>query len=538
MANPSSSFIRTWQVFSLVVPLVLIGYRVATDDTGLDAITPRASYTVTLQMDMEAAGGPVHAATYLPASTTRQPVEALTNRSGPFSLEIRADSTGRHARWSADDVAGPQHITYSFRVWPQSVTYQLDDAAQRPTDAAVAPALQPYLRAADAIPVGAPYIEALYARLAPDTDRLLPVVRAVFDHAASLEPAASGGGLDAIAADRRGRASSAGVSRLLVALARQAQIPSRLVSGLILEDGATSTSHRWAELFIGGHWVPFDAFNGHFAALPANYLTLYRGDASLVSHPPGVDGDYQFEVDRRWTSQHEAEAATAGTPNDAYGFWAPLVEAGLSLDLLEILLLLPLGASIVVFFRNVVGLETYGTFLPALIASACLATGLTWGLLAFFTVTLTVAALHVPLERAGLLHTPRLAILMVFVVVQLILLTLLSTHLGWLDLSYFILFPVVILTSTAERFACHLTEDGPAKAAKVTLMTGVVIGCSYAVMDLPIVGLTMLAFPEVLFLIVAFNLWLGRWMGIRLTEYARFRWLINRQTTTYASSSR
>ncbi|MEF8795739.1 MAG: 7TM domain-containing protein, partial [Salinivenus sp.] len=94
-----------------------------------------------------------------------------------------------------------------------------------------------------------------------------------------------------------------------------------------------------------------------------------------------------------------------------------------------------------------------------------------------------------------------------------------------------------ILTSTAERFASHLMEDGPAKAARVTLMTGVVIACSYAVMNLPVVGLTVLAFPEVLFLLVAFNLWLGRWVGIRLTEYARFRWLIDRQTT-YASDLR
>ena len=538
MAHASSSLIRAWHIFLLAVPLVLTSYRVATDDTGLDAITPQASYTVTLQMGMEPAGGSVYAATYLPTSTERQPVKTLASRSGPFSLEIKTDSTGQHARWSADEVTGAQRIAYSFRVWPKPIAYQLDDVQLRSTDVSVPPSLQPYLRATAAIPADAPYIEALYARVAPDTDRLPKTVQALFDHAASLEPAAFSGGLDAIAADRLGRASCNGVSRLLVALARQAQIPSRLVGGLILEDGTTGTSHQWAELYIGGHWVPFDALNGHFAALPANYLTLYRGDEFLFSHTPDIAFDYQFDIKQHWTSEREAAAVMASTPGEAYGFWAPLVEAGLSLDLLEILLLLPLGASIVVFFRNVVGLETYGTFLPALIASACLATGLTWGLLAFFTVTLTVAALHVPLERAGLLHTPRLAILMVFVVVQLILLTLLSAHLGWLDLSYFILFPVVILTSTAERFASHLTEDGPAKAAKVTLMTGGVIGCSYAVMDLPIVGLTMLAFPETLLLIVAFNLWLGRWVGIRLTEYARFRWLINRQTTTYASSSR
>ena len=537
MTISRSSFIRAMQVLLVAVPFFFVGYRAVVNDTGIEAITPQKSYEVTLQMDLEAMGGTTQAGTYLPRSTERQPVEVRRHRPGPFELEIANDSTGRRAQWKATDASGPQRITYAFRVWPRSVSYQLGDAQRRPSPGTVAPERQQYLRATETIPVDDPYIESLHDRLVPNTDRLLPVVRALFEHAASLESAEFSGSVDAITADRLGRASCNGVSRLLVALARTADIPSRLVGGLILEDGTKTTSHQWAELYIGGHWVPFDALNGHFATLPAHYLTLYRGDEFLFRHTPDIGFDYQFDIESRWTSRQEAAAVRMSTPSGTYGLWAPLVKAGLSLDLLRILLLLPFGASIVVFFRNVVGLETYGTFLPALIASACLATGLVWGLLAFFTVTLTVAALHVPLERAGILHTPRFAILMVFVVIQLLLLTALSVHTGWFSLSYFILFPVVILTSTAERFASHLTEDGPVKAAQVTFMTSIVIACSYAVMNLPVVGLTVLAFPEVLFLLVAFNLWLGRWVGIRVTEYARFRWLIDRQTT-YAADPR
>lgn len=536
---PSSSTItRTLQVTLLAVAVATIGYRVATQQTDWTDVTPQPSYDVTLRMTLNGTGGPVDITSYVPAPNQRQRIADRTHRSGPFGLEIEADSTGRQAQWSASAVDGAQRITYAIRAWPKGIRYDLDETLERPSRADTPDRLTPYLGATETIQVNHPHLRTLYDRIAPDTTRLVPFVRALYDHVAAFESAPFKGTTDAVTASKLKEASCNGKSRLLVALARQADIPARLVGGLILDDGTKTTTHQWAELYINGHWVPFDALNGHFARLPARYLTLYYGDEFLFGHTPNINFQYTFDIQSSWTSHREMEAATVADPASAYGIWTPLVDAGLSLNLLMILLLLPLGATIVVFFRNVVGFETYGTFLPALIATACLATGLTWGLAAFFVVTATVAALHVPLERWGLLHTPRMAILMACVVVQLMLLTAVGVHLGWFNLSYVILFPVVILTSTAERFASHLTEDGPAKAAKVSFMTALVIAASYGIMDLPAVGLSFLQFPELLLVVIAVNLWLGRWVGIRLTEYARFRWLIDRSQTSYAPETR
>jgi len=552
--STSSRFIRVLQVLLLSVFLVIVGYRILVQEVGLGALTPEPSYEVTLRMDVTpaeaSAGAPTQVSTYLPTSNERQRVDPLTHQAGPFSFEVTADSTGRWAVWSAEAASGAQQVSYAFRVWPQAVSYQLDDELRQPAPGAAPPALHGYLRATPAHPVDAPASQARYERVAPPhTDRLVPLLQALFDHAAATPegtqntapPAALGpqeGGVD-LAETLRGPIPAAEGNRWLVTLARQAHIPSRLVGGLILHDGQASRVHQWAELHINGHWVPFDAAHGHFAALPASYLTLCRGQTALAPSSAGSGVKYTVDVDQSWTARQEMETATTAASPAPYSLWKPLTEAGLSLDLLMLMLLLPVGGSMVVFFRNVVGLETYGTFLPALLAVACLGTGLLWGLLAFLIVTLTVAGLHLPLERAGLMHTPRLAILMVCVIAQILLLTTLSIQFAWVDLSYFILFPVVILTSTAERFAAHLTEGGPAKAAKVTLMTGFVIACSYFIMNFSVVGLTLLAFPEVLLLIISFNVWLGRWVGIRLTEYTRFRWLINRhQDPSYATETR
>jgi hypothetical protein len=191
-----------------------------------------------------------------------------------------------------------------------------------------------------------------------------------------------------------------------------------------------------------------------------------------------------------------------------------------------VLLLLPLGATVVVLFRNVVGFNTYGTFLPALVAVACLETGLTWGLLGFFGIVALVAALHIPLERLGLLHTPKMAILLVLVVGALLAMAAGSTGSLFAPLTQISFFPVVILAAAAERVATNLEEE---EGFETVLMsgatTGIVIMVCYAVMSSDVLARTLLIFPELLLLVVAANLWLGRWIGLRLTEYRRFRWL-------------
>jgi len=53
----------------------------------------------------------------------------------------------------------------------------------------------------------------------------------------------------------------------------------------------------------------------------------------------------------------------------------------------------------------------------------------------------------------------------------------------------------------------------------------VIAGC-YVIMDSLFLQSVTLAFPEVLMLVIALNLWLGKWIGLRFSEFIRFRHLI------------
>jgi hypothetical protein len=82
------------------------------------------------------------------------------------------------------------------------------------------------------------------------------------------------------------------------------------------------------------------------------------------------------------------------------------------------------------------------------------------------------------------------------------------------------------LAITAERFALIEVEQGLRKAGFITFNTLVVISAAYFVMDSLFLQSMILAFPELLLVVIALNLWLGKWIGMRVSEIYRFRKLI------------
>ena len=52
---------------------------------------------------------------------------------------------------------------------------------------------------------------------------------------------------------------------LFIALARAAGIPTRAVRGVVRHDSGW-LSHSWAEVFLGGDWLPVDPTSGQFPA--------------------------------------------------------------------------------------------------------------------------------------------------------------------------------------------------------------------------------------------------------------------------------
>jgi hypothetical protein len=314
---------------------------------------------------------------------------------------------------------------------------------------------------------------------------------------------------------------------LIVALAQVAGYPARVANGLELHDTMVRSARlkKWVEILDDGRWQRFDLAKGEFMDQTAPLYLWWIGNTPLVSAKyfkqfvttvsvkPNTDSAISRAL---WqSSETQPLAARLSIQN------LPLEQQ----IVLGILLLLPLGGLIVAFVRQVIGVRTFGTFMPVLIALALRDTGLVRGLMLFVGLTMLGLMLRGYLNKLRLLFVPRLAAVLCMVVALITLIMLLFQGSDMSVGMSVMLFPVVIMTMFIERMS-NMWEEKGAKGTLIAFFWTMVMACVvYVIAVNEYVRHAMLTFPELLLVIFGGCLILGRYNGYRLTEYMRFRQL-------------
>lgn len=523
------NYINRYNIIVLLIfffiPLIVILTKFTFWDYSFKKILPKTSYDVIINAETEGYGDDLKISWYLPESDSRQTISDESNFSGSMDFTINKLESGRQGSWTKQADNEKNNVSYHFSFLGKSQKFEIDSTLDIPKS--VSPSIGKYLLSTENIQVNHPYINEIYENNISKSSKIKDVLISVFNYVSSLKSKPFKGLTDAVTAAKLNEASCNGKSRLFAALARKAGIPTRLVGGIILNEGTKKTSHQWVEVYIYGYWIPFDALNNHFAEIPSNYLTLYKDDHFLFSHSSNINFNYEFTIKSYIKPNPSLLTELHDTPMNAYKVWQTFTKVGIPLGLIKIIILLPLGALFVAIFRNVIGIQTFGIFLPALIAIASRETGLIFGMTGFLTITGIVSMMHFPLERLGLLYVPKMAIMLVIVIITFTLTSIIAIDIGLYKLSYVTLFPIVILTVTAERFGRKINEDGLKNAVILMIQTLLVASIAYFVMNSDTLESVFLAFPELLLFIIGTELWLGKWIGLRLTEYKRFKWLIS-----------
>jgi len=515
MSSPRTRPHRLTIFVLLAIPTVLIARKVAGGGFEFEDILPDREIHVAYELSLDGHGEEARVRTFLPSSDDHQTIRDESSETGAFRESIETSGRNRTATWSASSAPDGATIRRSFTVQSSGVRYEIDRALVPP--ASYPSSVVPLLRPERAIQVDAPEIGELATRIGSTEGPTIERLRRIHDRVRALPQRPFKGTTDALTALRLGEASCNGKSRLFVALARRSGIPARLVGGLILNPGKKRTSHQWVEAWVGGHWVGFDPTNDHFAELPARYLRLYYGDEVLFTHTADVNFDYSFVV-----SETLVPSATAREWVPAINVWALFDRLGLSFALLRTVLMLPIGALVVVLFRNVIGVPTFGTFLPALVAAAAAQTGPFWGIVGVLVVVAIVSAVRWAFARLELLHSPMLAILLAAVTTTMLGASLLAERFGIERLAYIALFPIAVMAITAERFYLSLTEKSLAVATKELFGTLFVMLSCFVVTSSLALQVVVIGFPEILLVVIAADIYLGRWVGMRLSERLRF----------------
>jgi hypothetical protein len=161
--------------------------------------------------------------------------------------------------------------------------------------------------------------------------------------------------------------------------------------------------------------------------------------------------------------------------------------------------------------------------MPVLIALAFRETQLLWGITLFSLMVSLGLAFRFYLDRLKLLLVPRLASVLIMVVVLMVSLSVVTNKLGLERALSVALFPMVILTMTIERMSIVWEERGAGEAIKQGMGSLLVATLSYLLMSIGYVEHVMFVFPELLLLLLAATLLLGRYTGYRLLEIHRFK---------------
>lgn len=200
-----------------------------------------------------------------------------------------------------------------------------------------------------------------------------------------------------------------------------------------------------------------------------------------------------------------------------------LTNKGVSTENIILMLMLPIIAMIIAFARQFLGIKTFGIYTPTIITLSFLATGLKYGLTIFLAILVVATVARLILRKFRLSYLPRMAIvltIMAFVILIMFVLAAVTNRVGFISLS---VLPILVLIILVEKFVAIQIERGPRTAIMLSLETILVSVVCYFIASWDTAITFVLAYPEVILLTFVVNILLGKWAGLRISEYIRFR---------------
>jgi len=508
---------RNLHVYILAAVLTAVGlglfaYKVLVVGLPLQARVVSTAWEVESEVRVTANGGPLKVSLYVPEAS--RDLNVLNERvaAPDFGITIAPEGPNRRLNLTVRDAKG---------VLVARQRFLLQRSTGRPAEQKPAPPVaQPVTLSATAQTIARNIYASAHAKSSDEVSQVSVILR---DLTSPDRPE----NVRFLLGDNRSQAKIASLAAQILRVNGQI---ARAVHGVDLaKTGLKADEKDWLEVYIKDHWQWFSVATGQ-PRIPRTWYAWWRGDEPLVK----VDGG---KLDRRRISVTRVDQSVLRqtlalgkiknlflTTYSLYSLPAPQREG------FRIIMTLPIGIFMLVVLRNVIGLRGVGTFMPVLIALAFRDTHLVWGVVLFSVVLAAGLLVRLYFDHLKLLLVARLGAIVMFVILLMGVLTVLSDKLNFTPGLSIALFPLVILTMTIERVSVLWDESGPAVAIRQAVMSLVIAAVCYLVISAQPVQHIFFSFPELILVLMALTLLIGRYTGYRLSELVRFRVLAERQT--------
>ncbi len=343
-----SIFVYKWQV---------LGFPVQPD-------AETQVWTVEVTASFDVGPGPIKANLYIPALTPGFAILEENYLSRGFGYTPAYVSGGRQVQWTRRRARGVQTLYYRVVIYKDSAVIESDTTPPFPEQ----PKMSEPLRTAVELLVddvgsksadpGSFTVELLKRLSQPNGDQNVEIL-------VGSAPTA------------------ARIARTATDLLAAARIPARMIRGVYLQDQQRRARIvSWLEIHDGTRWLYFDPLTGK-EGLPDNFLQWWTGDDPLFDIDGGTDVDVRFSVKSDLMSPLDVAQQRSDERNSLVAKFSLFSLPIQTQAVYGVLLLIPLGALVVVLLRTVIGVQTFGTFMPVLIALAFRETQLLLGALWF-----------------------------------------------------------------------------------------------------------------------------------------------------------
>lgn len=206
------------------------------------------------------------------------------------------------------------------------------------------------------------------------------------------------------------------------------------------------------------------------------------------------------------------------------------ITEGVTPNILVLVLLFPLVASLIGASRHMIGLRGFGIYIPAVLAMALVSTGIVEGITIFGAIVGVALIAKRILKKTKLSYLPRTALLLWVISMGIFGVILLSPTFGLVSLMSINIFPILILVLLAENFLDAQAKSKESEAIALTIETLALAFVSSLILRSEVMQKFALTEPELLIITtVLINLVIGKFGGLRLKEWFRFRSLIEEE---------
>jgi len=316
-------------------------------------------------------------------------------------------------------------------------------------------------------------------------------------------------------------ASELGTINALIALLRTAHLPARLVTGVNLQAKAAEQPFYWLEVYDSETWIPLDPVHGYLRNLPAFYIPVRKGDEPLVIAEKATVQSTTWKLE---TVNAPSGLSVSGSRKMTDIFDLNRLSPE-NRENLGLLLLLPLGVLATEIMRQLMGIRTYGTFTPSLMALAVVHVDKTTAIIVFLLVTIIGISIRAYLPNLQLQRTARLA--MVFTLVSISMAVIMSGFIYFDPTadSVVVLLPVVVLTMLVDRIYSIADQRGMRTALVRLLWTAVAAFVSLLVLLQADWSIWLVAYPEIHAVTLALIIIIGLYHGPKLCDVSILKWL-------------